>query len=165
MEQLWAPWRSSYVQGVGEMHDQEACFLCAAGKVHGADLGSLVVHSTSHAVVLLNRFPYSSGHIMVVPRRHVASLSGLTEDEYLDVMALLRRATVAIDATYAPHGCNVGLNIGAAAGAGVPDHLHIHVVPRWHGDTNFMPVLGNTRVISEDLKTTWQKLSNQFTLL
>jgi ATP adenylyltransferase len=165
MEQLWAPWRSAYVQAVGEKHEQQTCFLCDAGSALEPDSNALVVGCSAHGVVLLNRFPYTSGHLMVVPRKHTASILGLNQDEYADVMGLLQRSLKVVDAVYAPHGCNVGMNIGAAAGAGMPDHLHIHVVPRWNGDTNFMPVLAHTGVISEDLEVTWHKLSHHFTLL
>lgn len=162
MDLLWAPWRSKYVEGVETMLKEDGCFLCSAGLVDADTQASFVVHGSQHGFVMLNRYPYASGHIMVSPRKHVARLNELADDAYVDIMRLLRVSVAAIDAVYAPHGCNVGINLGDAAGAGVPGHLHIHVVPRWHGDTNFMPVLGGTRVLSEELATTWSKLSQHF---
>jgi len=112
---------------------------------------------------MLNRYPYASGHIMVCPRRHVASLADLRSEEYADMMELLRRSVTAIDDVFTPQGCNVGMNLGTAAGAGVPGHVHAHIVPRWEGDTNFMSVVSDTRVISDDLTTTWTTLVDWFT--
>jgi len=165
MDLLWAPWRSKYVEGVEAMLLEDGCFLCSAGLEDADARHSLVIHGMTHSFVILNRYPYATGHIMISPRRHVARLSELSHEEYADVMNLLRISVGAIEAVYEPHGCNVGINLGEAAGAGVPGHLHIHVVPRWQGDTNFMPVLGSTRVLSEELETTWNKLRQHFTTL
>ncbi len=165
MDLLWAPWRSKYVEGVENMRKEDGCFLCSAGVADADAQALLVVHSSQHGFVILNRYPYASGHIMISPRKHAAHLSELADDEYIDIMSLLRVSVAALQKVYSPHGCNVGINLGDAAGAGIPGHLHIHVVPRWHGDTNFMPVLGGTRVLSEELSTTWSKLSQHFSTL
>lgn len=162
MEQLWAPWRSSYVQRDGNESSTENCFLCDAAQQQQAHRSTFVVGVSLHAVVLLNKFPYSAGHLMVVPRKHVATLQELSQDEYIDLMNVVRHAVDVVDQVYKPHGCNVGINLGAAAGAGVPDHVHIHVIPRWEGDTNFMTSIAQTRVISQELQETWARIAPYF---
>lgn len=162
MDQLWAPWRSSYVQRDEETNTTGACFLCEAGAQVQPDRATLVVACSQHSVVLLNRFPYSAGHLMVVPRRHAANIGVLSDEEYTDLMHCLRRTVSVVEHVFRPHGVNVGLNLGTASGAGVPDHLHLHVVPRWEGDTNFMTVVSQTRVISQDLMQTWEQVSSHF---
>jgi ATP adenylyltransferase len=150
---LWAPWRIEYVTGpkAGE------CIFCAA--VASRDGGSdQVVETGDKCFTMLNAFPYASGHVMVAPYRHVGGLDALDEQELLEVMVLARRAVSALRDVMAPHGFNAGFNIGEVAGAGYADHLHLHVVPRWRGDTNFMPVLGGTRVISQALEATREAL-------
>lgn len=162
MEQLWAPWRSGYVQRDGDESSATACFLCDAGQQHQAHEPTFVIGVSTYSVVMLNKFPYSAGHLMVVPRRHVATLTDLSQDEYVDLMNAVRQSVEIIDQVYKPHGCNVGINLGAAAGAGVPDHVHIHVIPRWEGDTNFMTTIAQTRVISQELRETWARLAPYF---
>jgi ATP adenylyltransferase len=146
METLWAPWRRKYVtSGV----DAPGCIFCLALE-HAQDEDSLVVHVAPLSLVLMNLFPYTSGHVMVAPRRHFAQL-GAARTEELTEMALLAQKLEAIyREVYHPHGMNLGMNLGRTAGAGVEDHIHLHLVPRWNGDTNFMTVVGNTRVIPED---------------
>ena len=153
MRQLWAPWRMAYV--TGESGVPEGCFICAATVPGSSD--SLVVERAELTITLLNRFPYSSGHLMVAPRRHAADPRELSPEEGLAVLAATRRALDAITRKMAPGGFNVGLNLGSAAGASV-DHLHLHVVPRWGSDTNFMPVLADVKVLPEHLEVTAARL-------
>ena len=152
---LWAPWRLEYIQQADE---QEGCVFCAeAADERGED--SLVVARGEHAFVLLNKFPYSSGHVMVAPNRHVGEFGELTDEEALEIHRLAERAIAALAETYAPQGYNLGWNLGRIAGAGVLDHVHLHVVPRWAGDTNFMPVLGDVKVLPEHLAETRRRLA------
>jgi ATP adenylyltransferase len=155
MERLWAPWRLAYVQEAGAA---EGCVFCleAAGEL-GA--GSLVVHRGDRAIVLLNKFPYSSGHLMVAPIRHVPELGDLATDEAAEVHELTVRAIAALTELYAPEGFNVGWNLGAVAGGSIAAHLHEHLVPRWGGDTNFMPVLADVKVLPEHLESTRLRLT------
>jgi len=152
-ERLWAPWRLEYIERADE---QDGCVFCNA--LAESDDG-LVVHRGELAFVLLNRFPYTSGHLMVAPVRHVGDYAELRDDEALELHVLTRGALGVLGETYAPHGFNVGWNLGRAAGAGVLDHIHLHVVPRWGGDTNFMPVLADVRVIPEALAETQRRLA------
>jgi ATP adenylyltransferase len=153
-EQLWAPWRLEYVVSADE---QEGCVLCRAAT--GDDEERLVVTRGACAFVLLNKYPYASGHLMIAPLRHVGGLGDLTDEEALEIHRLGAQGTEALAATYAPHGYNLGWNLGRVAGAGIADHIHLHVVPRWAGDTNFMPVLADVKVIPEHLAETRRKLA------
>jgi len=149
MDRLWSPWRLDYVTRGEQASD---CIFCA-GATHASLTQSnpLVVFEGGACYVLLNRYPYNNGHLMVVPYRHVATLAALSSDEMSEVGRLTQRCEAALTEAYQPHGFNVGINLGKAAGAGVLDHVHVHVVPRWSGDTNFMTVVGGTRVLPEDL--------------
>ena len=140
---LWAPWRIEYI--TGPKGDQ--CIFCEPDPDHLVERGD-------RCFVLLNAFPYAPGHVMVAPNRHVAELGELDGDELLESMQLASRMVSALETAMSPHGFNVGLNLGKVAGAGIADHLHLHVVPRWEGDTNFMPVLGDTHVIPQALEET-----------
>jgi ATP adenylyltransferase len=151
---LWAPWRLEYIQQADE---QEGCIFCLAAS--GDDEASLVVHRGERAFVLLNKFPYSSGHLMVAPIRHVGEFGELTDEEALEIHRLAERGIAALAETYAPQGYNLGWNLGRIAGAGVLDHVHLHVVPRWAGDTNFMPVLADVKVLPEHLAATRRRLA------
>ncbi len=153
MERLWTPWRLAYVSGGG---DAAECVFCAA--LTSADADPLILFRGSTCFVILNLFPYNNAHLMVVPNRHVATLSATTDEERCELMRLATVAEAAITEVYAPHGMNMGINLGKPAGAGVPGHLHMHVVPRWNGDTNFMTVVGETRVLPEELPQTASKL-------
>jgi ATP adenylyltransferase len=152
--QLWAPWRLEYVQSADE---QDGCVFCAA--LAGDDAERLVVARREHAFALLNRFPYSSGHLMIAPARHVGELSDLRDAEALGVHELATESLAALRGTFRPDGFNLGWNLGRAAGAGIVDHVHLHVVPRWSGDTNFMPVLADVKVMPEHLAETRRKLA------
>jgi ATP adenylyltransferase len=145
----------------GPRGSEEACFFChAIGSAD--DAGNLVVTRRPQALAILNRYPYNSGHVMVAPLRHVASLGDLDAGERLGIMDLVTDTVGVLDEEMHPEGCNVGINLGQAAGAGVPGHLHVHVVPRWVGDTNFMPVVGETMVLPEALETTRERLYRRF---
>jgi ATP adenylyltransferase len=154
MEQLWAPWRLEYIQTADE---QPGCVFCRVAEL--ADEEGLVVHRDDVGFVVLNRFPYASGHLMVAPLRHVGALGDLTDDEALEIHRLVSTALRVLDETMAPQGFNLGWNLGRIAGAGVVDHVHEHVVPRWGGDTNFMPVLADVKVMPEHLAETRRKLA------
>lgn len=156
MKRIWAPWRIEYI----ESEKEDLCIFCSAGDKAPAE--SLLLYSSPDALVMLNRYPYNNGHIMVAPARHVADLADLTPEESAGIMTLLTRSKAALSRTMKPDGFNVGANLGAAAGAGIADHLHFHIVPRWSGDTNFMPVFADIKVMPEHLLDTWRKLSPQF---
>jgi ATP adenylyltransferase len=157
MERLFSPWRLAYVTGGVTT---EGCIFCAA--LASDDAASLVVFRGTSCYVILNLYPYNSGHLMVVPKRHIASLAGATSEELGELMELTRRAELALTEVYQPHGLNMGINLGRPAGAGVLDHVHMHVVPRWNGDTNFMSVVGSVRVLPEELPQTAAKLRPVF---
>ena len=153
MERLWSPLRLAYVAcaSVGD----PGCIFCQTNEP-GRDELILVRGRVSY--VILNLFPYNNGHLMVVPNRHVATLSSTSDDERAELMRFMRHAEMALTEAYAPQGINIGINLGRPAGAGIVDHLHVHFVPRWNGDTNFMTAIGNTRVLPEDLSATRDRL-------
>jgi ATP adenylyltransferase len=152
---LWAPWRLEYIAGAD---DERGCVFCDAAA--GDDEEGLVVHRGERALVLLNKFPYSSGHLMAAPYRHVGQFGDLTDEEALEVHRLAGRGLGALAQTYRPQGYNLGWNLGRVAGAGIVDHVHLHVVPRWAGDTNFMPVLADVKVLPEHLVATRRRLAD-----
>jgi ATP adenylyltransferase len=154
VKQLWAPWRLEYVSRADE---QDGCLFCRAAE--GDDEEGLIVHRGREAFVLLNRFPYASGHLMVAPYRHSGDFSELTAEETVEIHRLASEGIGALAQLYSPQGYNLGWNLGRVAGAGVVDHVHLHVVPRWLGDTNFMPVLADLKVIPEHLLETRRKLA------
>jgi ATP adenylyltransferase len=145
---LWAPWRLAYVEHADEL---DRCIFCDPEP-------DLLVHDGELALVVMNKFPYSSGHVLVAPKRHTGDFGGLTPDEALEVHRLASRGLEALREEYRPHGFNLGWNIGRVAGAGIEDHVHLHVVPRWNGDHNFMPVLADVRVIPEHIERSAAKL-------
>jgi ATP adenylyltransferase len=155
VKQLWAPWRLEYIKSADEDTD---CVFCAA--VERQDEEGLVVRRGTRAIVVLNKFPYSSGHFMVAPVRHVGEFGELESDEVLELHRLASAGMGALAETYSPQGYNVGWNLGRIAGAGIVDHVHLHVVPRWAGDTNFMPVLADTKVLPEHLEETRRRLAD-----
>jgi ATP adenylyltransferase len=149
VKQLWAPWRLEYIKSAD---DDTGCVFCAPDE-------SLLVTRGKHALVLLNKFPYASGHFMIAPIRHVGEFGELEDDEVLELHRLASAGMGALAQLYSPQGYNVGWNLGRIAGAGVVDHVHMHVVPRWAGDTNFMPVLADTKVLPEHLEETKRRLA------
>jgi ATP adenylyltransferase len=150
---LWAPWRLEYVGSAGDEHS--GCIFCEPED-------RLLVHRGGQAVVLLNKYPYAAGHLMVAPTRHTGEFGSLGPDEVIEIHRLAARGMEVLGVEYSPHGYNLGWNIGYAAGAGIEDHVHLHVVPRWSGDTNFMPVLGDVKVIPEHLDETARRLRSAF---
>jgi ATP adenylyltransferase len=154
MDRLYTPWRLAYVTQASRT--MPACIFCAA--LNARDHETLIVHRGERAFVILNKFPYNNGHLMVVPNRHIGRLADLTAEELAEIMALAQASETALTGIYAPHGFNMGVNIGKPAGAGVLDHLHLHIVPRWNGDTSFMSVFGDTRVLPEELATTAERV-------
>jgi ATP adenylyltransferase len=156
MDKLWAPWRINYVQG----KKKKGCIFCAAAR--GGIKDSHLVFKSAHAICLLNIFPYNNGHLMVAPRKHVADLEKLNSDEQLALLRDLLEAKKLLSKVLKPEGFNIGINSGSIAGAGIPGHLHIHIVPRWRGDTNFMPVVGGTKVISQSLEELRKRLRHAY---
>jgi ATP adenylyltransferase len=157
---IWAPWRLAYVKDASK-DEEGACIFCAKPD-EGDDRANLIVYRGERCFVMLNLFPYTNGHLMVAPFEHIATLPELDGETVAEMMALAQRAMTALEGTYSPHGYNVGFNQGRVAGAGVEHHIHMHVVPRWGGDTNFMPVLGDTRVMPQSLEDSYEALVNRF---
>lgn len=156
LERLWAGWRSAYIDDVVSGGRPEGCLFCG---LQGADDASaLILERTPLVYTVMNAYPYTSGHVMVIPVRHEATLTGLTEAEATALMAQARRIATAVETEYRPEGLNLGINVGRAGGAGVPEHLHLHVVPRWHGDTNFMTSVAETRVLPESVAASRERL-------
>jgi len=153
--QLWAPWRLEYIEQADALSD---CVFCVEAAGELAPDASLLVHRGASAIVILNKFPYSSGHLLAAPIRHVGALGDLTDDEAVELHRLCVAGTDTLERTYRPDGFNLGWNLGRIAGAGITDHVHAHVVPRWSGDTNFMPVLADVKVLPEHLLATRDRL-------
>lgn len=160
MDRLWAPWRLSYVATAKPPAEGEVCFICR-GLAEQDDRGNLIAQRREHSTVILNRFPYNNGHLLVAPSAHKAHLADLTQDEVLDCQEGIREMVEKLTGLMKPDGFNVGLNLGKAAGAGLPGHLHWHIVPRWNGDTNFMPVLTDARVIVQSLEALFDLLTGR----
>jgi ATP adenylyltransferase len=159
MQRLWAPWRETYITKLSTR--QKSCVFCRilAGK---KDKQNLIFIRKASAYAVLNLYPYSNGHCLVVPTRHVSDISKLTQEEYAALMGLLRETKDLVQTALGPHGFNVGMNLGRIAGAGIPGHVHVHVVPRWKGDHNFMPVTASTKVISQSLSVIYKKLDDAY---
>jgi len=168
MENMYAPWRIAFIEGrkKDDLPSPSGCIFCDYTPNHCPENHSreewdkrrLIVTARKHAFVILNKYPYANGHIMVVPRRHTDQLDSLHEEMFQDTHLLLQEAIAAIRKIYAPHGINIGMNMGRAAGAGIADHVHYHIVPRWNGDTNFMPTFAGVKVINEGLNDTYERL-------
>lgn len=158
MEYIWSPWRYKYIASADRV---EGCVFCRTPDEQ-RDEENYIVHRARLNFVILNLFPYTSGHLMIVPYEHTASLASVDEATTTEMMALARRAQSALEGEYRPDGFNIGMNLGRSAGAGVADHLHLHIVPRWTGDANFVSIIGETRVLPEDLATTYRKLKKHF---
>lgn len=157
MERIWAPWRIQYIQ----MEKQTGCFLCEKCKENN-DVSNYILYRGDKNFILLNSYPYNPGHLMVAPYRHVAGLEDLTRTERHEHFDMVSRSLRVLKQALKPTGFNIGINVGKAAGAGLVDHVHTHIVPRWEGDTNFMPVLADAKVLPEALKETYQKLRGKF---
>ncbi len=163
MERLWSPWRSEYIAGTGtDMSVGQPCIFCEAHKNPAHDEKNFVLYRGVHNFVILNLYPYISGHLMIAPYAHLGELDRAGKDETDEMMDLTKRCQTALREVYHPQGFNMGMNLGRAAGAGIADHIHMHMMPRWAGDTNFITTLGETRVLSEDLPTTYRKLRPRF---
>jgi ATP adenylyltransferase len=156
-ERLWAPWRLEYIRGP----KADECIFCRAAESDDDEKYSLV-HRGEHAFVILNTYPYNNGHVMVAPYAHEPTLEPLDDSTLLEMMQLVKRSIAALREVYAPEGFNIGINQGNVAGAGIEEHVHQHVVPRWGGDTNFMPVIGNARVLPQSLADSWKELRRVF---
>lgn len=151
MKHLWAPWRMGYIQSAKENPRADPCFICR-GLSESTDRENLIAQRLPRSVVLLNRFPYNNGHLLIAPKAHKAHLRDLDADEMLEMQQAITSLTQTLDEMMKPDGYNIGLNLGRAAGAGLPGHVHWHIVPRWNGDTNFMPVFADVRVIVQSLE-------------
>jgi ATP adenylyltransferase len=162
MEKLWSPWRSKYIESFKNKDENGNCIFCEAVDKDINNQANLLVAKTSLTITMLNLYPYNNGHLMIIPKRHLGSLEELSKDESLDIMENLITAQRALTEVFKPHGFNIGANLGRASGAGIDDHIHFHIVPRWNGDTNFMPVLGEVKVISQDLLESKKKLLKAF---
>ncbi|MFH0845625.1 MAG: HIT domain-containing protein [Pseudomonadota bacterium] len=158
MKTLWAPWRMTYILSDEKEGD---CIFCP-GNDRGKDEARLILYVGSLSMVVMNKFPYNNGHLLVAPVRHVPELDSLSEDEMLDIGLMVRRSIDILKKLISPEGFNVGLNLGRVSGAGIENHMHFHIVPRWNGDTNFMTVLGDVRVIPEHIEETYMKLRPYF---
>lgn len=159
MDHLWSPWRYRYVS---QAEAQSGCVFCAKAAA-ADDAGNYILYRGARCFVILNLYPYTSGHLMVVPYEHVATLEDVSDASYTEMMELTRVASRVLRECYRPGGLNIGMNLGECAGAGIAGHIHMHVLPRWPGDANFMTTIGETRVHPEDLGITWQRLSEAFT--
>ena len=157
MKQIWAPWRMDYVTN----QKPQGCIFCIDEDI-SHDRDRLLLHRTEHSLVMLNRYPYTNGHLMVAPRRHTAVLTSLGDREALDIFRTVSLCTTVLQEVAAPQGFNIGLNLGKAGGAGVEEHLHVHIVPRWNGDTNFMTVVADVRVVPEGLHVAYDNLRVRF---
>lgn len=164
LERFWAAWREQYVAGTVAAHnakDESECVFCLLSNEEPSETSGVVWRNDT-TFVALNAFPYGSGHLLVLPRRHVSSFAELTDEEYTQYFLAVRHTVSAIEMTYGADGMNIGFNLGVAAGAGIPKHLHGHVLPRWTGDTSFMTAVGETRVLNESLAATWNKVHAHF---
>jgi ATP adenylyltransferase len=161
LQRLWSPWRSKYIAS-GVDSQAEGCVFCSIAADPDADASNFVLHRGEHAFVLLNLYPYITGHLMVVPYLHTGEFDSVQKEITDEMMDLAKRSQTALREVYSPSGFNLGMNLGSAAGAGIADHIHIHVLPRWSGDTNFMTTVGESRVIPEALDVTYSKLLPQF---
>ncbi len=159
MDRMWAPWRKTYLRA--NPLKQKGCLFCRLLKER-RDSKNLILFRTPAYAVLLNRYPYNNGHLMILPRRHIASLSKMNSRERAEFFGVLNRVLEGLQRAFKPHGFNLGMNIADVAGAGIPDHLHWHIVPRWKGDVNFMPVVGGVKVISESLESAYELLRDVF---
>ncbi|HVN48058.1 MAG TPA: HIT domain-containing protein [Bacteroidota bacterium] len=162
MKKIFSPWRSAYIKTFSEKKKKKQCLFCSIMKNKKNDRKNLIVWRGQYCFVVMNRFPYNSGHVMVVPYRHTALMEDFDDNEQLECMKVIQQCITALKAESHPEGFNVGANIGRVAGAGIDQHIHFHVVPRWNGDANFMPVLSDVKIVSESIEATRTGLANQF---
>lgn len=156
MKRLWAPWRMEYIEDV---ETEKKCIFCVDDNLSDEEMEKLLILEIGkHHLIIMNKFPYNSGHLLIAPRRHTGDFNSLSVDELLALSKQTQRAISALKEIMSPHAFNVGMNLGKEAGAGIADHLHIHIVPRWNGDTNFMPVIGETKVMPQLIKELYPKL-------
>ena len=157
MQQIWAPWRMEYIL----MEKPAGCILCEKPRQNNDDT-NYILYRGNKSFVMLNSYPYNPGHLMIAPYRHIANLEDLTDEELHEHFAMVRRSVGLLKETFKPDGFNIGINMGRVAGAGIDDHVHTHIVPRWQGDTNFMPVFSDVKVVNEALAETYEKLRSKF---
>ncbi|MGH9971579.1 MAG: HIT family protein [Pyrinomonadaceae bacterium] len=162
MDRLWSPWRNDYVAAGSSAGSDARCVFCEIQSDTDKDETNFIVHRAQHNFVALNIYPYITGHLLIVPNQHVGDLSAAPRETTDELMNLTKRSQAVLRDVYNPDGFNIGMNLGAAAGAGIVDHIHLHILPRWTGDTNFMSTVGQTRVLPEDLSTTYKKLHEKF---
>jgi ATP adenylyltransferase len=165
MNKLWSPWRSQYIDTIKDKSGSSGCVLCMAAHLEVSDSENLLIEKGKNTFTVLNLYPYNSGHLMIVPIRHTSDFSSFTAEENAEIMQKLQLAEQALRLISSPEGFNIGANLGKASGAGLDDHIHFHIVPRWNGDTNFMPILGEVKVISQDLMETKKKLLEAYSKL
>ena len=161
MDRLWSPWRAKYIAS-GVDSQESSCVFCRLAQETENDEANFVLHRGTNTFVALNLYPYITGHLLVMPYQHLGDLESTSKDVTDELMDLTKRSEVALRKVYSPPGFNIGMNLGAAAGAGIADHIHLHILPRWSGDTNFMTSVADTRVIPESLETTYSRLRSQF---
>lgn len=158
MDKLWSPWRSKYIESFGPKGEKEkGCLFCRIAN-ENKDKENYVVFRSKHSYIVMNLFPYNAGHLMIVPYNHCSKLSELDDEINLDCTRMVNLGIEVLEASIYPHGYNIGVNIGKVSGAGIEDHIHFHIVPRWSGDTNFMPVLNEVKIVSEYMEITYEKL-------
>jgi len=162
LKRIWAPWRAVYIKKDKNLNNN--CVFCQLSK-EAISYNSLILYKTKFSFVIMNKFPYNNGHIMVIPNTHTDNFNNLSEDEYIDLAMLLKKSINIIKTTLNPQALNIGMNLGKEAGAGIYEHIHYHIVPRWNGDTNFMPIIAETKVISEHLNSTYDKILEGFNKL
>lgn len=161
MENMWSPWRSEYIKGFKNKDKIEGCFVCYAIEDND-DEENLLVARFSNSIVLMNRYPYNNGHLLICPNSHNSDLNDVGESERTELMQVINISTSVIKKVYKPHGYNIGLNAGSAAGAGLPGHLHFHILPRWNGDTNFTATIADIKVVNESMRESYQSLKKEF---
>lgn len=165
MEKLWSPWRSKYIESFNSNSEKSGCIFCEMLNFDVNSPDNLLVNKDTYTFTVLNLYPYNNGHLMIVPKRHLSDFTQLDKNESLEIMEKLQQAQQALIKVLNPHGFNIGANIGRVAGAGIEDHIHFHIVPRWNGDSNFMPVIGDVKVISQELSDTKTKLLKAYSEL
>jgi ATP adenylyltransferase len=158
MKNLWSPWRSKYIESFKDEQSNGKCIFCEAVEKDISDLNNLVVHKSIDTLVIMNLYPYNNGHLMIIPKRHLGSIEQLSVEESHELMDQIILAEKVLQKLYSPQGFNIGANLGRAGGAGIENHIHFHIVPRWNGDTNFMTAIGEVKVISQDLAETKKNL-------